>query len=263
MISQPDDTMNFTLRSAHRFTLITTVLVLTIAVAIPTHAQDTEPVNCSMINDGLTGYWSFESSDNKKAVDESGHGNHGRINDASVVERGKVGNALYFDGYRDYVAFEPTQSIRPSLPMTASFWVKMHSLPSLMGHNVKFLSWKIRGRQTGWHISSVKNNNFLQTLSGDGESFHQLKSNDPMQKDRWYHVAFRRTKDGGSLFIDGHKTNVDYDRVKLPDKQFLGLRIGGWDHRHSLNGLMDEVRLYKKGLSDDAIKLLSEGDCAE
>lgn len=240
-----------------------TVVALIVLVAVPSHAQDTAPVSCSVINQGLTGYWPFESVNNRNVHDKSGNQNHGRLNDATIVERGKFGSALYFDGFRDYVAIAPDQSIRPSLPTTASFWVKMYSLPSEMGQSIKFLSWKIRERQTGWHVWSVKNNNFLHALSGDGESFHRLKSNDPLQKDRWYHVAFRRTNDGGSLFVDGHKTNVDYDRVELPDKQFLGLRIGGWDQRHTLNGLMDEVRIYKRGLSDKEIEHLSDGHCAE
>ena len=59
------------------------------------------PVMKADLNDGLIGYWSFDSG---TADDDSGNDHHGTVYGASVVD-GKSGKAFNFDGDDDYIDF--------------------------------------------------------------------------------------------------------------------------------------------------------------
>ena len=68
------------------------------------------------------GIWLFEGKGDV-AKDETGNGHDGKIIGAKRV-KGKVGQALEFDGKDDYVEIEPDDSLNPRETITVMAWVK-------------------------------------------------------------------------------------------------------------------------------------------
>ena len=74
--------------------------------------------------DGLVGFWPF----NGNANDESGNGNHGTVNGATLTnDRNGVSNSAYnFDGLDDFISTNYS-GILGSSSRSVSFWAKQSS----------------------------------------------------------------------------------------------------------------------------------------
>ena len=86
--------------------------------------------------DGLVGYWSFDSLAENQFVDLSGQGNHGFVFGTNLVS-GIQGNALHFDGQNDYAMIGDTDTL-PELfrdlgEGTISLWFKVDFIPRFHG----------------------------------------------------------------------------------------------------------------------------------
>src|SRR3989344_5103673 len=77
-------------------------------------------------NLGLVGHWTFDGADvTDKVYDKSGQGNHGYfIGGATTTAKvkGKIGQALKFDGVDDYVS--SGSSVNLNNGVTFSAWIK-------------------------------------------------------------------------------------------------------------------------------------------
>ena len=88
--------------------------------------ESTPPDN-SFITNGLVAYYPF----NGNANDESGNGNHGKVNGAILVNdrNGNPGKAYSFDGINQSIEVEDSDSldIKQGQSLTISIWVKLDS----------------------------------------------------------------------------------------------------------------------------------------
>ena len=69
---------------------------------------------------------------NGSANDVSGNNFHGTINGAVLVPDrfGNPNSAYYFDGINDYIEFPLSSALKPTYPMTFSYWVNIDALTS-------------------------------------------------------------------------------------------------------------------------------------
>jgi hypothetical protein len=74
---------------------------------------------------GLVGWWPF----NGNANDESGNGNHGTVNGATLAADrfGNAGKAYSFDGVDDFVQISNNPLLEPSNSISISAWVFIDS----------------------------------------------------------------------------------------------------------------------------------------
>ena len=77
-----------------------------------------------LVTNGLVGLWSFNGDDisGTTAYDRSSGGNNGTLTSGPTAVKGKVGQALSFDGTDDYVSI-PDLSLAASTGVTLSAWV--------------------------------------------------------------------------------------------------------------------------------------------
>jgi hypothetical protein len=96
-------------------------LVLTLLIGVTTLTAFSQ-VPSYVPTNGLVGYWPF----NGNANDESGNGNNGTVNGATLtVDRnGVANNAFNFDGINDYININSTSGLTTSLGMSMSIWFK-------------------------------------------------------------------------------------------------------------------------------------------
>jgi hypothetical protein len=74
--------------------------------------------------DGLVGWWPF----NGNANDESGNGNNGTVNGATLTEDrfGNANSAYYYDGISNNILINDDSTLRPS-EITMSVWINSSS----------------------------------------------------------------------------------------------------------------------------------------
>jgi hypothetical protein len=201
------------------------------------------------IIDGLVGAWKFDEGSGNIAYDSSGNNNHGTIYGATWVD-GKFGKALQFDGIDDYVEVLDSPSLNPT-SITITLWVYQISrnpndwtfLLSKGGwgsyHLISEDRWP--ANKVGFTVRVNRTNYRLWTNSAIGPywSFLAFTYNATTGKQKAYF--------NGKLENEASTTPGNIDTIVGP------LRITG-AKSYFFNGIIDEVLLFNKALSDDEIK---------
>jgi len=192
--------------------------------------------------DGLVGLWSFDGSDISGAtlLDRSGLGNNGILPDSPTLTRGKVGQALEFDGVDDYVKVPNTPSLDFGTgDFTISVWVNLKSA----GHF-------IFGGKFDLHFD--EGNTVLDFRKPEGTEVSSLKV---PSTGEWTHIVIRRKNGTLQYFFNAtpDASMIDNDDFNGTSDLFFGSRN---EHRDFLSGKMDEVRIYNRALSEEEIEKL-------
>ena len=148
---------------------------------------------------GLVAYYPF----NGNASDESGNGNHGTVEGATLAADrfGKPSSAYSFDGLDDYVGFGTDDSLKiESNPFTVGMWIKP---TSDMGNKMIMAS-----SQSDWY-------GYFLALNRGGKGLDLAKAGIVDQPvpytfapDTWHHVAAVQHFSGGApshvkYYVDG------------------------------------------------------------
>jgi len=187
-----------------------------------------------------------------QAIDLSGHGNNGTIYGAQCVQ-GRSGEALSFDGVDDYVEVLDSASLNITDEITIVVWFNTFAFtdPYYQGL-VKRGTW-----ENGFLIAVDVDPPhpvllwFRKNDSGLGISFGATEVGE------WYQVVAVLRADGTAEgWLNG-------SLEKTVTKRALGsisapLYIGSFEIARFHNGLIDEVRIYNRALSEEEIKWLYE-----
>jgi hypothetical protein len=207
--------------------------------------------------DDLVGYWSF---DNQADVghDDSNNGYQGVNNGATWVSDGKIGGALSFDGINDYVQFSSPVLNVP--PYSVCAWVKASSLPNSYiinnGGQTRdsygfFLMVQPANPANGWEFGAVvQGGNQLQVAYS------------PASTGNWYFLV--GTWDGSpesnhvKLYVNGAPIGTYLSGGPWPTGPANNLRMGVASNilQAFFNGILDEVRIYNRVLTQDDITTL-------
>ncbi len=204
----------------------------------------------------VVGLWLFDEAGGDKVGDSSGNGHDGDKGGSIKWVGGKFGGALEFPGdSSDYVSIPHEDSLSLT-NWTITVWV-----------SVQQKDWQLIVQKS---ISGTKNNNnySLYTKPGGGIDFNfyteggdaNLLNGTAIAVDgEWHHVA--TTYDGKVmyLYIDGDldgETATDAEPVLHTDP----LVIGGDDRGAGVQvkGIVDEVALFSKALSEEDVKSIME-----
>ncbi len=201
--------------------------------------------------DGLVAYWSFDEGEGDIAFDQSGNCNDGIIHGAAWV-RGKLGNALSFDGVADHVEVPHTQALNLKEAFSVCAWVfirNYHPSPragdTILFKGVRVLLFVVR-----------KGNHVLQLMATAGGQLFSSYGRTPLQTGQWYHVAF--TYDGSQIrvYVNGEPDREPVPRVGELETNDLPLLIGAASYGDGLDGILDEVRIYNRALDEDEVRAL-------
>ncbi|WP_205509873.1 LamG domain-containing protein [Longitalea arenae] len=217
---------------------------------------------------GLLAYYPFNGNFN----DESGNGNNATAKNGAFLTTdmvGKASKAAGFDGINDYLIV-PGNSKLNADTVTLSFQVMVKTINRRHVTVSKINFATGQSLSYGIHNSQPSDNkwNFGVTPGTD-----PCAKNDPydpgmanyanqtMEANRWYNVIASFAGGSQKLYIDGvlqgTKTRTFANAKKCDNGDLM---IGGWWSNDivSIDGKIDEVRLYKRLLSDCEIKKLAE-----
>jgi len=198
----------------------------------------------------IVGMWLFDEGEGKVAEDSSGNGNDGKLMGAKWV-KGKVGNALSFDGKDNYVLIDIGGSVPQSITLAA--WI----YPIVGG--VVFSELGQGVINSGWHDSQMEVLFTGELKVGFWTGAEQGISLGKVSVNKWYNVAMTYDKSDSS--IKGYVNGELKDKGKLV-KQYppdLWYGIGAADTTNLgsgayFNGIIDEVAIFNVALSEEDIQ---------
>ena len=210
---------------------------------------------------GPIGHWAAEGD----AADGAG-ANDGILLDGASTTTGKIGQAFSFDGVNDLVVVPSGDAWSNLSEVTVSFWMN----PSRHGSGESGGSTIVLSNEQCCPVGSWN----FEYWTRDGLTFfvrggetHGPEIGIP-ELDRWYHIV--GTYDGTvqRLYLDGELEGTFVDPVGLStgSQQIYigtGLCPGGACDGAFYKGLLDEVMIYDRAISDSEVKgIFEEGSAA-
>lgn len=198
---------------------------------------------------GLIGYWPMNEGAGTKAEDMSGNGSHGNFSGSPAWVSGKRSNALSFGGGSDHLIVSDQPVLGNMAQLTISSWVKFNQLPSVTGNTATIVSKRHSGAP--WYsyhltVSNADNKIGFQVVNSSFAPVH-LPGNTALQASVWYQIT--ATYDGSNMHI--YVNGVLDDQYAVTQSGTVFDSDGNFDINYNsrLNGVMDDFRLYNRGLS--------------
>jgi hypothetical protein len=245
-------------------TIVIGTLVLFIgAVALPSICGNLGKLNnlpseketvLNTFSSDLVGWWSFDEGSGNTAKDHSGNGNDGIIYGGAWTN-GIAKYALSLDGYNDYVIVPDSPSLDITQEITLSAWV---IFDTIVTDEPPFIVYK---RGDGDNADEK----YKLGVDDYGTGKVQFKINKDAVEggnlllSRWYHIV--GTFDGNvkKIFLDGVEV-IDEAQVATIQTSnrplFIGVDQDLEGRNQFLDGVIDEVRIYSRALTDDEVEYL-------
>lgn len=201
---------------------------------------------------GLIMYFPLDEGKGDTITDASGLGYEGTINNAEWVE-GKNGSALEFNGEDSFVVVEH-QDVFDFTSMTAEVWIKAEESTG----DYQFIISQWDSPESEW-IFRINNEDKLGSVWAFAGEAHPvtktIDENEYPYGDKWHHIATTFDDGEQKIYLDGSVVASTSYGGELPsgeDKLVLGQNgpAGGGHYK----GVVDEVGLYNRALTQDEIK---------
>ena len=209
------------------------------------------------LSSGLVGHWTFDGQDmaGERAYDRSGQNNTGTLTNGPTRAIGKIGQALNFDGVNDDVSTNNTVDLPGEMSVFA--WIKSNTVQTdafgdyIVASNNEAQFTLAHDTYVGGGILEARWNNERISSCEVGT----------ITVGKWYHVGFTRTGSSGNwtcrVYINGALAKTGTGIATNPGVAGI-VRIGS---RQSgtyflFDGLIDDVRIYNRALSEQEVKQL-------
>jgi hypothetical protein len=210
---------------------------------------------------GLVGHWKLDESSGSTAHDSSPIGNDGALTNMSPGSdwvTGKIDGCLDFDGNNDRVIVADHDTLDDTQFLTISVW----AYPTVLDGNPRCpVSKRIDpSTQYSYSLFFYSGNRLYVDVAGNNNRF---SSNTVFTPNQWYHLAvvFDGTQPSASrvkVFVNGSldKTAAE-SSTSIPNTSsqlVIGLLSGNGSGY--FRGIIDDVRIYRKALSESQIQIL-------
>ncbi|GIV28724.1 MAG: hypothetical protein KatS3mg027_2538 [Bacteroidia bacterium] len=204
------------------------------------------------LSDGLVGWWKMdELSSATNFVDSSGNNNTLTSFSNASTTAGKYGNSGIFDGVDDYMYISNDSDFRIWGPISIALWVKPENITT------EWTRFVDKNYSSGYSFTTGSSGSY-DDLSFWHNNQEIIDTGPVLKLNQWQHVAV--TYDGkiAKIFLNGELVDSKpYNGVASGNTS--ALYIGGTPtYPRDLDGQLDDVRIYNRGLSDDEIRRLYE-----
>jgi hypothetical protein len=200
--------------------------------------------------------YSFNEGTGTTVTDLSGNNLNGTVVNATWTAAGKFGSALSFNGSTSYVDLGNPTALKMTGSMTLEAWIKAAANPADDGQIIA------KSDGTGWQLKTTPDTGpqtfGVQVMASSGTA-GQRYSTTVRSLNTWYHIAAVYNATAGTLstYVNGVLDNGTL-RNTVPTAQVdaavnvnIGRRTGGF----YFNGIIDEVRIYSRALSQPEIQI--------
>ena len=237
-------------------------------------------------NDDLAAYWTFDEGSGESLTDDvSGQAQHihyvfnqenqpllyKKASDPLWRAAGVLNGALLFDGYSTYI--EDADFEMPRDAFTISVWVAPRAFEyGDQGYLSAIVSQGDKDQKEGMVFGLYRHGTWSLQLGLGNELLSDWVSiwddGHPVSKYQWSHIAatFDAKEGKAVLYLNGEKINeqVFTDYIgKSVNPSDDPLSIGKYNHNvkisgvfdvNMFNGLMDDLRIYRRALTDEEIR---------
>ena len=200
-------------------------------------------------------YMSFDTIDGKETIDHSLYGNNGEMINGPKHVKGKFGKALEFNGADSYIEIPHHESLNVDKNVTVMAWINPERIAGpddsqwhgilAKGNNPRSYSWWIEKNSKCMHLSVGPPNGGGSVCRG-GE----------IQINEWQHVVAQVDNGTHRYWINGQKVGEVGNKPDPPGAEDTSPVVigtaGGGNKRYFL-GMMDEVRIWNRALSEEEV----------
>ena len=216
-------------------------------------ADEDKPVTLDT-DPNLVGWWKFDETSGMTANDSSLRGHKGELKGGLSFDKdsvsGRIGKTLKLDGGDGYIEITQYKGVTGTRPRTVAAWIKTTTN---------------RGEITCWgadDYGKMWTYGFVRGRIGITPSGGYLYMNAETHDDKWHHVAvvvreaeLPNLHDDVHHYLDGEPTEIHdiglLDLWPIDTGSELDVRLG-----RRFKGLIDDVRIYDRVLSDDELLAL-------
>jgi len=209
----------------------------------------------SVITEGsdksLVAYYDFSEGAGTTLQDKSGNKNDGKIFGAAWV-KGQSATALDFDGVDDYVDCGDNERLRVNGAITITVWLK--TVSRTQQYVISKYGWNI-------YLSGGDGIPHFETMAADRYEWLTVAAKKPLPLNEWAFVAgvYNPEEQKMSIYVNGALEGSKPRKGGFGALSRSKLIIGRWtsgDSGFYFDGLIGEVRIYDRALSDDEIQQL-------
>src|SRR3989339_2041871 len=229
--------------------------------------QNGQAFNNVIIGDGLVGYWKLDEtaedncSGGEDSCDSSGFGNHGTFGGDPVISttlprpfRFDNQRSVDFDGVGDYVDISDSQFDVPG-HISVAAWAYIRTYPET--------DTIVSKAESSGYALEIGDDGFFQFAVHDGTGYIVADGNSVINTSQWYHLVGVWDGSNVKLYQNGIlQTDAPAMTGSISTNDYA-LSIGsnpGASRSGFLNGIVDDVRLYNRALSEDEIKALAQAE---
>ncbi len=224
-----------------------------LAIVLTSQAM-AQAIPSNVPKDGLIGWWPF----NGNANDESGNGNHGTVNGATLTSdrNGKENSAYSFDGLDNMISTNMSSS---SKTLSISVWVKVEkdkfSYPLGFGDNEQIGGYGL-GFSSVTGECQLKEHSFF-VYDGYEKCQNIIQTESVNEINKWENITFILQNNSISLYKNNkfQGTNDNFLLTGINLLQFGRRNDNFW----SFGGQIDDIAIYNRALSEQEIKQLYDG----
>ena len=223
-------------------------------------AAATAQVPSYVPTNGLVGWWPF----NGNANDESGNGNNGVVNGATLTEdRNGVVNAAYsFDGVSNFIDVgNPVSMQNVTESYTQSGWAYYYDY-SIGNNGYTFISKRQDNSGNDWATAITRSDGSIIFFADDAYYTQAIwAQTNPLSLNQWHFLTFVKSFESYSIYIDGSLVSSVVDSHVM-DGSTNNLIIGAqlaWPEY--MKGSLDDIGIWNRALTDQEIQGLYIG-CA-
>jgi WD40 repeat protein len=232
----------------------------TFVAALPTLIEVLELGRYRPLEQDLVAFYPF----NGNAKDESGNGNHATVIGAlTAVDRfGNSSGAYRFNGKNTHIRYE--RALTTLQPFTWSVWFRSVNPVAI---NNQFIISQADGPGGGGvspHLQIIDGVLIFGSYETDSGGHEVVASkNAPLKAGAWYHAVITSTADGERrLYVNGELDDFANGQPFGPvlANTYFGVRGGLNLNEDVFNGQLDDIRIYKRALSETEVKALYDAE---
>ena len=224
-------------------------------------------LSADVLEPDLVLYFDFEEFTATKVIEKSGRGYDGEINGKVTQSNdGKFGKAAQFTSgsFLDLDGPNINPDDIPTEGMSVVAWINVESIADMAVFNARAQdgTWLVHPEARG-----AGNYRWLNRGHNPGKTLFDIQAGTNKAKE-WVHYAgtFSREEGMAYLYINGVK--VGEEKARLPDPIAgdwgQGARVGyNIDNNRPFNGLMDELNVWKRGLTQEEVESIMNNGITE
>ena len=210
----------------------------------------------------LVGYWPF----NGNANDESGNGNNGTVNGATLTtdRNGVVDKAYSFDGYNDLIRIQHQNTLNLMGDYSISVWYK-GNYQSIFNNNWSFIAKRddqanCCSPNVPYHVLIPFNStNYavpVMAYANGNFAFSTPPNTTPISLDQWQNLTITNSSDLLKFYINGQLIFSENISSTLRAPNTNDLLIGSVNRELGaewMNGKLDDIGIWNRTLTQQEI----------